>query len=275
MNTAQTKTLPIGVFDSGVGGLTVLKALRDEMPHEDLVYLGDTARLPYGTKSPASISRYACQATSHLQNHGIKLLVVACNTASAVALDALREQMAPLPVIGVVEPGAMAAIAARPRGSHLVLATEATVRLGAYRQAIEARDTDASVTELACELLVSLAEEGWLDGDIATGIVRRYLDELDVEQKRPDCVILGCTHFPLLRDTIAAVIDDGTAIVDSASTTAAVAAELLEATGMHNDQRGAGSLKLFATDGAKRFARVGGQFLGTNITLDDVQIVDL
>jgi glutamate racemase len=275
MNTAQTKTLPIGVFDSGVGGLTVLKALRDEMPHEDLVYLGDTARLPYGTKSPASISRYACQATSHLQNHGIKLLVVACNTASAVALDALREQMAPLPVIGVVEPGAMAAIAARPRGSHLVLATEATVRLGAYRQAIEARDTDASVTELACELLVSLAEEGWLDGDIATGIVRRYLDELDVEQKRPDCVILGCTHFPLLRDTIAAVIDDGTAIVDSASTTAAVAAELLEATGLRNDQAGTGSLKLFATDGAKRFARVGGQFLGENLTPEDIQIVDL
>ncbi len=275
MNTAQTKTLPIGVFDSGVGGLTVLKALQDEMPHEDLVYLGDTARLPYGTKSPASISRYACRATSHLQKHGIKLLVVACNTASAVALDALREQMAPLPVIGVVEPGAMAAIAARPRGSHLVLATEATVRLGAYRQAIEARDTDASVTELACELLVPLAEEGWLDGDIATGIVRRYLDELDEDQRRPDCVILGCTHFPLLRDTIAAVIDDGTAIVDSASTTAAVAAHALADADLLNEQGEPGRLTLLATDGAKRFARVGGQFLGTDITPDDIQIVDL
>ncbi len=137
MNAAQTKPLPIGVFDSGVGGLTVLKALRAELPNEDLVYLGDTARLPYGTKSPTSITRYACQTTKHLQDQGIKLLVVACNTASAVALDALREQMAPLPVIGVVEPGAAAAIEARPKGSHLVLATEATVRLGAYRRAIE------------------------------------------------------------------------------------------------------------------------------------------
>ena len=123
MSAAQTKALPIGVFDSGVGGLTVLKALRDALPHEDLIYLGDTARLPYGTKSPASIARYACRATRHLQDHGIKLLVVACNTASAVALEALREQMATLPVIGVVEPGAMAAVEARPRGSHLVLAT--------------------------------------------------------------------------------------------------------------------------------------------------------
>jgi glutamate racemase len=275
MNAAPTKTLPIGVFDSGVGGLTVLKALRDELPHEDLVYLGDTARLPYGTKSPASISRYACQATRHLQDQGIKLLVVACNTASAVALEALREQMAPLAVIGVVEPGAMAAIAARPHGSHLVLATEATVRLGAYRRAIEARDTDASVTELACEMLVSLAEEGWLDGDIATGILRRYLDGLDDDQRQPDCVILGCTHFPLLRDAIAAVIDNDTAIVDSASTTAAVVAHELADADLLNEQTGSGTLTLLATDGATRFARVGGQFLGENLSPDDIRIVDL
>ncbi len=275
MNAAQTKTLPIGVFDSGVGGLTVLKALRDALPHEDLIYLGDTARLPYGTKSPTSIARYACRATRHLQDQGIKLLVVACNTASAVALQALREQMATLPVIGVVEPGAMAAVEARPRGSHLVLATEATVRLGAYRCAIEARDTDASVTELACEMLVSLAEEGWVDGGIATGIVRRYLDGLDDDKQRPDCVILGCTHFPLLRDAIASVIDEGTAIVDSASTTAAVAARELADTDLLNEQEGSGALTLLATDGATRFARVGGQFLGENLSPDDIRIVDL
>ena len=152
MNSPDTNTLPIGVFDSGVGGLTVLKALRTALPHENFVYLGDTARLPYGTKSPASISRYACQATAQLQSQGIKLLVVACNTASAVALEALREQMHPLPVIGVVEPGATAAVAARPGGAHLVLATEATVRLGAYRHAILARDATATVRELPCEL---------------------------------------------------------------------------------------------------------------------------
>jgi len=275
MNAAQTKPLPIGVFDSGVGGLTVLKALRAELPNEDLVYLGDTARLPYGTKSPTSISRYACQATKHLQDQGIKLLVVACNTASAVALDALREQMSPLPVIGVVEPGATAAIEARPKGSHLVLATEATVRLGAYRRAIEALDSDASVEELACEILVSLAEEGWLDGDIATDIVRRYLEELNEGARRPDCVILGCTHFPLLRDAIAAVIDKGTAIVDSASTTAAFAAHELAELGLLNDQAGPGTLRLLATDGVTRFARVGGLFLGNDLSPNDIELVDL
>jgi len=275
MNSTQTKALPIGVFDSGVGGLTVLKALRAALPNEDLVYLGDTARLPYGTKSPVSIARYACQATQHLQDAGIKLLVVACNTASAVALDDLREQMAPLPVIGVVEPGASAAVAARPQGAHLVLATEATVRLGAYRRAIENLDSAARVDELACEMLVSLAEEGWLDGNIAEDIVRRYLDELDTGARQPDCVILGCTHFPLLRDAIAAVIDESTAIVDSASTTAAVASQRLADAGLLNEQATGGSLRLLATDGATRFARVGGQFLGENLTPDDIELVDL
>ncbi|MCH7980316.1 MAG: glutamate racemase [Proteobacteria bacterium] len=275
MNIARTKNLPIGIFDSGVGGLTVLKALREALPNEDLIYLGDTARLPYGTKSPASIARYACRAAGHLQEQGIKLLVVACNTASAVALDALREQMHPLPVIGVVEPGAMAAVKARPRGSHLVLATEATVRLGAYRHAIEALDEEASVTELACELLVSLAEEGWLDGDIGVDILRRYLDGLDDDRRQPDCVILGCTHFPLLRDTIAAVIDDATVIVDSASTTAVVAAAALSDLGLLNTQTEPGALTLLATDGATRFARVGGQFLGEDLSPDDIRIVDL
>ena len=150
MNSREINRLPIGVFDSGVGGLTVLKALRTALPHEDFIYLGDTARLPYGTKSAASISRYACQATAQLQLQGIKLLVVACNTASAVALEALRQQMRPLPVIGVVEPGATAAVEACPGGQHLVLATAATVRLGAYRRAILERDATATVHELPC-----------------------------------------------------------------------------------------------------------------------------
>ena len=153
MNVSNANELPIGVFDSGVGGLTVLKALRDVLPHEDLIYLGDTARLPYGTKSPASISRYACQATQQLQQRGIKLLVVACNTASAVALEALRGQMEPLPVLGVIEPGATAAVAARPGGTRHVLATEATVRWGAYSRAIQARDRQATVIDLACVML--------------------------------------------------------------------------------------------------------------------------
>ncbi len=275
MNESDAKALPIGVFDSGVGGLTVLKALRDALPYEDLIYLGDTARLPYGTKSPVSISRYACQATAQLQQRSIKLLVVACNTASAVALDVLREQMHPLPVIGVVEPGATAAVAARPGGKHLVLATEATVRLGAYRKAILEKDPVAEIDELACELLVSLAEEGWNDGAIAEAIVRRYLIELDDTSRHPDSVILGCTHFPLLRNTFASVFDKGTSIVDSASTTAAAARELLTELTIANDQADAGTLTLLATDGATRFARVGGQFLGEALTYKDVTLVDL
>ena len=275
MNASDAQTLPIGVFDSGVGGLTVLKSLRQVLPHENLVYLGDTARLPYGTKSPASISRYACQATAQLQDVGIKLLVVACNTASAVALEALRKQVHPVPVIGVVEPGAQAAVQTRPQGRHLVLATEATVRLGAYRQAILTNDPEAEVTELACELLVALAEEGWNAGAIAESIIQRYLDELDAASRRPDAVILGCTHFPLLRGAIENVFDPGVAIVDSASTTAAAAHALLAELSLETEHKGAGRLTLMATDSATRFARVGGQFLGQDLTYKDVKLVDL
>ena len=275
MNQSETRQLPIGVFDSGVGGLTVLKAIRELLPREHLVYLGDTARLPYGTKSPVSIERYACQATASLQRQGVKLLVVACNTASAVALDSLSKQMHPVPVIGVVEPGADAAVQARPGGEHLVLATEATVRLGAYREAILARDAGASVRELACELLVSLAEEGWTDGDIAEAIVGRYLQAFADGDYRPDCIILGCTHFPLLRDSIAAVVAEGTTLVDSASTTAAFAKRLLAEHGLENDRSDKGSLRLQATDGVTRFARVGGRFLGEELVAEDIELVDL
>ena len=267
--------LPIGIFDSGVGGLTVLNAIRAELPNENLVYLGDTARLPYGTKSPVSIARYATQATARLKDQGIKLLVVACNTASAVALAALREQMRPLTVIGVVEPGAGAAVAARPGGSHLVLATEATVGLGAYRKAIKALDPAATVREKACEMLVALAEEGWTDGDIARSVIRRYLSEADDGAFQPDSIILGCTHFPLLKSAISAEADPGVLIVDSASTTASVVSEALQTAGIRRQSDDAGILRFLATDGATRFARVGGLFLGEPLSYRDVEIVDL
>jgi len=275
MTAYDNTSLPIGVFDSGVGGLTVLKAIREALPNENLIYLGDTARLPYGTKSPASIARYATQATAKLLQHDIKMLVVACNTASAVALEVLQEQMAPVPVIGVVEPGAIAAVAARPGGSHLVLATEATVRLGAYSKAITARDPDAHVREQPCELLVALAEEGWTNGDIADSIVRRYLDDAAHDAFVADSIILGCTHFPILRDTIAAAVGDSVEVVDSAGTTAAVVHEILSAKGELTEDNEPGTLQLLATDGVTRFARVGGQFLGEPLTAEDVHLVDL
>ena len=274
MTSTPSNDLPIGVFDSGVGGLTVLKAIAERLPDEHLVYLGDTARLPYGTKSPASIERYATQAAAKLSEQGIKLLVVACNTASAVALAALRERLAPLPVVGVVKPGASAAVAARPGGRHLVLATEATVHLGAYRKAIAALDAGAEVREQACEMLVALAEEGWSSGDIARSIVRRYLDEAHGEDV--DTIILGCTHFPLLRDVIREVAADDVALVDSASTTADVVRATLEDKGLLRVPDGnAGTLRLLATDSATRFARVGGQFLGRALSYEDIEVVDL
>lgn len=275
MNEAKGSDLPIGIFDSGVGGLTVLNAIRTELPNENLVYLGDTARLPYGTKSPVSISRYAAQATSKLQEQGIKLLVVACNTASAVALDELREQLKPLPVIGVVEPGASAAVDARPGASHLVLATEATTRLGAYRKAIAILDPTATVREQACELLVALAEECWTEGDIVTSIISRYLDEASDGDFQTDSVILGCTHFPLLKHSIQAVVSDKVLLIDSASTTATVVAETLREMGARREASSAGELRLLATDGATRFARVGGHFLGQQLASGDVELVDL
>ncbi len=275
MSLSNDNDLPIGIFDSGVGGLTVLNAIRAELPNENLIYLGDTARLPYGTKSPASINRYATKATAKLQEQGIKLLVVACNTASAVALEALREQLSPLPVIGVVEPGASAAVNARPGGSHLVLATEATVRLGAYRKAIESLDDAATVREQACEMLVALAEEGWTDGDIATSIIRRYLDDASDNDFQADSIILGCTHFPLLRNSIQAIVSDNVLLVDSAGTTAAVVSATLQSVGAQREKEIAGSLRFLATDGANRFARVGGQFLGRQLSCDDIELVDL
>jgi glutamate racemase len=268
---------PIGIFDSGVGGLTVLKALRERLPDENFVYLGDTARLHYGTKSAASILRYARQAARHLQQRDIKLLVIACNTASAVALEDLQAELQPLPVIGVVHPGASTAVRACPGGRHLVLATEATVGLHAYGNAIRALDSEASVQELACELLVALAEEGWTTVDIAEGIVSRYLRPFlsAASASRPDSMILGCTHFPILRDTIRRVVGDELSIVDSAGTTAESVAALLESAGLARRSVGGGRLELLATDGARRFARVGGAFLGAELIPQDVSLVDL
>lgn len=266
----------IGVFDSGVGGLTVLKSLRERMPAENLLYLGDTARLPYGTKSKRSILRYALQAAAHMQQRDIKLLVIACNTASAIALPDLQQALSPLPVIGVVEPGARAAVEQCPGGRHLVLATEATVSLQAYARAIRRLDGAATVSELACEMLVALAEEGWQQGAVTEGIIRKYLDPFLAKDdaSRPQSIILGCTHFPILRHALRAVVGDAVSMVDSAGTTAAVVENHLRENNALNDS-GSGTLQLLATDGARRFARVGGSFLGADLTADDVELIDL
>jgi glutamate racemase len=272
-----TSDLPIGVFDSGVGGLTVLRALRRRLPSESLIYLGDTARVPYGTKSVSSIIRYASQATDHLVSRGVKMLVVACNTASAVSLDPLRERFAPLPVIGVVDPGAQAAVAVSRNHHHLVLATESTVKRHAYAQAIRRLTPDARVDEQACSLFVALAEEGWTDGPVPESVARAYLTALVTPERTdvPDTVVLGCTHFPLLEGVIRTALGPGATIVDSATTTAEAVAERLAALDLLASRTGEGGLTLLATDGSDRFASVGSRFLGQPIRTEDVEVVDL
>ena len=268
--------LPIGIFDSGVGGLTVLKALRARLPHEHFLYLGDTARLPYGTKGPDTVARYAVQAASHLVEKGIKLLVVACNTASAVAMPELTRQFAPLPVIGVVEAGAEAAVTASKTGHIAVLATESTVQGGAYERAIQSRSANALVYAQACSLFVALAEEGWTKGPLVESVVREYLHPMLEEKKRDglDTLVLGCTHFPLLKHAIAHVAGAEMGIVDSAETVAAAVSKLLYEKKLARAS-GEGGARYLATDGAVRFARVGSLFLGEMLSPTDVEIVDL
>ena len=269
-------SLPIGVFDSGVGGLTVLRAIRSELPGEALLYLGDTARVPYGTKSADSVVRYASQAAELLVDRGIKLLVVACNTAASVALGALERRLAPLPVIGVVEPGARAAVAASRAQRHLVLATESTVRQGAYTRAIRALAPSARVDERACSLFVSLAEEGWTRGAVPDAVAAEYLAPALAATDGPDCVILGCTHFPLLLEPIRRAVGPARAIVDSATPTAQAVRARLDALGLRAPSAGGpGALRLLATDGQARFARLGAAFLGEPVREVDVELVDL
>ncbi len=268
---------PVGMFDSGVGGLTVLKALQERLPGEDILYLGDTARLPYGSKSPQTVSRYAVQAASALVRRGVKMLVVACNTASAVALDAIRAAFPGLSVVGVVEPGARAACAASHNGIIAVVATEGTIAGGAYHRAIERIRPDALIKGQACPLFVSLAEEGWVDGPIAEAVAARYLEPLfaDSGGENPDSLVLGCTHFPLLEPAIRTVLGPQVRIVDSAATTAEVVDSLLQEFNMLADPGQTGTAHFLTTDDVERFVRTGTRFLGRDIARERVELVDL
>jgi glutamate racemase len=261
---------PIGVFDSGVGGLTVLRALRAAYPKDDFIYLGDTARLPYGTKSPATVTRYSLQCAELLVRRGVRCLVVACNTASASALAELRRAHPSIAVIGVIEPGAEAAVAASLSQHIAVIATEGTIAGGAYQAAIRRLNSTARVTAGACSLFVALAEEGWVEGDIPQGVARRYLAPLFRGADAPDTLVLGCTHFPVLAGPIGAVLPPGVRVVDSAATTAAALLKQVAAS-----QAGQGKLTWLATDDAARFARVGSGFFGELLRAADIEIVDL
>jgi glutamate racemase len=260
MNSA-IRDKAIGVFDSGMGGLTVVKSLISLLPNEALVYLGDTARLPYGTKSADTVKRYAVQCARALLRYDIKMLVVACNTASATALSDLANALAPTPVIGVIDAGAEAAVAAAPRGRIAVLATEGTVKGAAYVRAIHALNPKAQVIQKACPLFVP---------------ANLYLEGvLEDQANRPECLVLGCTHFPVLRDVIARVAGPDSVLVDSAATTATAVQRLLEQTGLACSTTSQTAPRFLSTDAPERFARVGRIFLGEDIAPESVELVDL
>ncbi len=273
----MTDDLPIGVFDSGVGGLTVLNAIQKILPEEELLYLGDTARVPYGTKSPESVIKYALQAAQVLVDRGIKLLVVACNTASSVALDALRKEFYPLPVLGVVEPGAIASCEISKTGRIAVIGTEGTVNGMAYQKAILKLRPDANISAQPCSLFVALAEEAWCDGELVERIIHKYLSELiDLpEDVRPDCLVLGCTHFPVLEDAIKNVVGDDVEVVDSAATTALMVRDELDSQDMLRSSATKKLPHFMVTDGPERFARVAKIFFENPVTIDNVELVDL
>ncbi len=265
---------PLGVFDSGLGGLTVVRALRLALPHEHIVYLGDTARVPYGTRSPATVIKYALGCAQHLVARNVKALVIACNTVSAVAPERLRIEL-DLPVLEVIEPCARAAVRASKVGRIGVLATAATIASGAYPRAVAAASTRAEVTAHAAPLLVPLAEEGWTEGEVPRLAVRRYLEPL--ARARVDVVVLGCTHYPLLRPILEeearAMLGPDVTVIDSAHAAAEETLRFLRERALLRDVREPGRIELFVTDLPKTFAEVAGRFLGGEVP--HVEQVDL
>jgi glutamate racemase len=266
----------IGVFDSGFGGLTVLKVLLELIPDADYLYFGDTARLPYGSKSVETVARYAIEAAHFLESHGSQLLVIACNTATALAIDQITAS-AHVPVAGVVEPGAVAAAAVSRNKKVVVIGTEATVSSHAYHKALETHGLDAR--EKACPLLVPLVEEGWIDHSVTEEVSRIYLDEAFRDGFREaDVLLLGCTHYPLLKPLLHRVAPPHVTIVDSAHSTAlSVACRLRESlpamSATHEERRRLPRIKFFATDSIEKFRWLGERFLGHPI--NDVRHVDL
>ncbi len=269
---ASITNLPIGIFDSGVGGLTVYRALHNRLPNESFIYLGDTARVPYGTKSLETVERYAIENSSFLASRGIKLLVVACNTASALALPKIREKIG-VEVVGVIGPGARKAVKKTKDISNAkigVIATEATVSSNAYRDSIREASQTARIIQNACPLFVPLAEEGWTHEEETFSIARKHLSQ--IIEFAPDALVLGCTHYPILRDVIQETIGKKVALIDSGEATAEEVAELLLQKNLANDEQIAYNRKrtlcddldrFYVTDAADRFAHVAERFLGS------------
>ena len=266
--TGEIASLPIGIFDSGVGGLTVYRALHNRLPNEHFIYLGDTARVPYGTKSLATVERYAIENSEFLASRGIKLLVVACNTASALALPKIRAQIG-LDVVGVIGPGARKAVeVTRANPRIAVIATEATVQSGAYAASIRQASGTAEIIQRACPLFVPLAEENWTREPETFSIAAKYLRE--ITEFQPEALVLGCTHYPILRDVIQQTVGERVKLIDSGEACAEEVEKLLNEKGLANSRRIEGERRLcddldhfYVTDAAERFARVAERFLGS------------
>jgi glutamate racemase len=261
---------PIGVFDSGIGGLTVVRELLHQLPHESLIYFGDTARVPYGNKSPETVRRYAREILSFLVERGVKMVVVACNTASAHALDELM-RVSPVPVVGVIEPGAEAAALASRGGRIGVIGTAGTIASGAYERAIRAHAGAAAVVAQACPLFVPLVEEGWLDHPATRLVARTYLANLEAHDI--DTLVLGCTHYPLLKPLLADVLGPSITLIDSAEQTARAVARQLAHSTLHAPRTAAAHVHFVVSDAPETFQRVGKRFLGERV--QDIELVAL
>lgn len=259
-------TRPIGVFDSGIGGLTVLRALMKSMPGERFIYLGDTARVPYGTKSADTVRTYSVGLAHILMRHDVKMIVIACNTASVHAAEAIAEFVAPVPVISMVPPAAAAALAATKNKHVMVMGTQSTIRSGSYARALEALDPSVRVTSIAAQLLVALAEEGWTEGLIARAAVERYIGPVFAGVDKPDTIILGCTHFPLLRDIIADVTGSDVTLIDCG-----------DAASVHikGSTQGKPDVKFLVTDAVERFTPLVERFLGIPASDIPAEHIDL
>ena len=253
---------PIGVFDSGIGGLTVLRALRERLPCENFLYLGDTARLPYGTKSPETVKKYALQASKILIDRGVKLLVVACNTASSLRLPALSCSFN-VPIIGVIDPGVKKASRITKRGPIGVIGTRSTISSGIYQKALKSACNGVKVMAAPCPLFVPLVEEGWLDNKVTSGVVRTYLN--DFKEAGVETVILGCTHYPLLKKVIRRFLGTKVKLVDSASETAFAVKEMLKKEKLLNKKSSYRSERYFVSDEPAAFKKIGERFLGCRI----------
>jgi len=261
---------PLGVFDSGIGGLTVARALFERLPQESVIYYGDTARVPYGPKSPEAVRRYSREILAYLLHRGVKTVVVACNTSTAHALEHLRAH-APVPVVGVIDPGARAAVAATASGRIGVIGTAGTIASGAYERAIKALRPDATVVSQACPLFVPLVEEGWFDHPATALVAREYLQPL--ERAEVDVLVLGCTHYPLLKSLLAQVLGPSVRLIDSAEETANAVRRELETAGMLAPAGGQPTHQFVVSDDEPHFRRIGARFLGEK--LQDVVVVPL